>query len=93
MNEWLQGNYVPSHVRFVHHCCFVSVQKQPKVFSAGLDILEMYQKNPEHYATFWKAVQEMWLRLYSSSLVTVAAINVRDYQFHTGRDSRRVTRM
>ncbi|XP_013876930.1 enoyl-CoA delta isomerase 1, mitochondrial [Austrofundulus limnaeus] len=48
---------------------------QPKVFSAGLDILEMYGKSPEHYAEFWKAVQEMWLKLYSSNMVTVAAIN------------------
>ncbi|XP_051569859.1 enoyl-CoA delta isomerase 1, mitochondrial-like isoform X2 [Myxocyprinus asiaticus] len=48
---------------------------QPKVFSAGLDILEMYQKSPEHCAEFWKAVQEMWLKLYGSNKVTIAAIN------------------
>ncbi|XP_056609603.1 enoyl-CoA delta isomerase 1, mitochondrial [Triplophysa dalaica] len=48
---------------------------QPKVFSAGLDILEMFQKSPEHCAEFWKAVQEMWLKLYGSNKVTIAAIN------------------
>ncbi|NXM53774.1 ECI1 isomerase, partial [Illadopsis cleaveri] len=47
----------------------------PKVFSSGLDITEMCGKSTEHYAEFWRAVQELWLRLYSSSLVTVAAVN------------------
>lgn len=37
----------------------------------------MYGKSTEHYAEFWRAVQEMWLRVYSSNLVTIAAINVR----------------
>ncbi|PWA28953.1 hypothetical protein CCH79_00019625, partial [Gambusia affinis] len=52
-----------------------SVNSQPKVFSAGLDILEMYGKSPEHCGEFWKAVQEMWLKLYGSNMVTIAAIN------------------
>ncbi|KAF7647012.1 hypothetical protein LDENG_00178980 [Lucifuga dentata] len=47
----------------------------PKVFSAGLDIMEMYGKTPERCGEFWKAVQEMWLKLYGSNMVTVAAIN------------------
>lgn len=48
---------------------------QPKVFSAGLDILEMYGKSPERCGEFWRAVQEMWLKVYGSNLVTIAAIN------------------
>ncbi|XP_067089568.1 enoyl-CoA delta isomerase 1, mitochondrial [Osmerus mordax] len=47
----------------------------PKVFSAGLDIMDMYGKSPEHCGEFWKAVQEMWLKLYGSNMVTIAAIN------------------
>ncbi|NP_001085036.1 enoyl-CoA delta isomerase 1 L homeolog [Xenopus laevis] len=47
----------------------------PKIFSAGLDIMEMYGKSAEHYAEFWRAVQEMWLKLYGSNMVTIAAIN------------------
>ncbi|NXK55996.1 ECI1 isomerase, partial [Chauna torquata] len=47
----------------------------PKVFSSGLDITEMCGKSTEHYAEFWRAVQETWLRLYSSNMVTVAAVN------------------
>ncbi|XP_026973592.1 enoyl-CoA delta isomerase 1, mitochondrial [Sagmatias obliquidens] len=47
----------------------------PRVFSAGLDLTEMCGKNPAHYAEYWKAVQELWLRLYLSNLVLIAAIN------------------
>ncbi|XP_041813152.1 enoyl-CoA delta isomerase 1, mitochondrial [Chelmon rostratus] len=53
----------------------IVTSSQPKVFSAGLDIMEMYRKSPEHCGEFWKAVQEMWLKLYSSNMVTIAAIN------------------
>ncbi|XP_059835402.1 enoyl-CoA delta isomerase 1, mitochondrial isoform X1 [Hypanus sabinus] len=47
----------------------------PNIFSAGLDITEMYGKSPEHTGEFWRSVQEMWLKLYGSNLVTIAAIN------------------
>jgi len=51
-----------------------------KVFSAGLDLTEMYnpEQDPgrqERLTTFWTAFQELSLRLYSTPLVTVAAIN------------------
>ncbi|KAK2182608.1 hypothetical protein NP493_347g03076 [Ridgeia piscesae] len=46
----------------------------PKIFSAGLDILEMYQPKPERLAEFWRTLQNMWMRLYGSRLVTIAAI-------------------
>lgn len=53
----------------------IITSSQPKVFSAGLDIMDMYGKSPEHCAEFWRAVQEMWLKLYTSNMVTIAAIN------------------
>ncbi|XP_004071905.1 enoyl-CoA delta isomerase 1, mitochondrial [Oryzias latipes] len=53
----------------------IITSSQPKVFSAGLDILEMYGKSPERCGEFWKAVQEMWLKLYGSDMITIAAIN------------------
>ncbi|KAG5279388.1 hypothetical protein AALO_G00077260 [Alosa alosa] len=53
----------------------ILTSSQPKVFSAGLDIMEMYGKGPEHAGEFWRAVQEMWLKLYGSDMVTIAAIN------------------
>lgn len=53
----------------------ILTSSQPKVFSAGLDIMEMYGKSPEHAGEFWRAVQEMWLKLYGSNMVTIAAIN------------------
>lgn len=61
------------------HCRVRMIQSQPRVFSAGLDILEMYRKSPERCGEFWRAVQEMWLKLYSSNMVTIAAINVCVY--------------
>lgn len=51
-------------------------QDHPGIFSAGLDLTEMCGKNPAHYAEYWKAVQELWLRLYLSNMTLVAAINV-----------------
>ncbi|KAK2507516.1 hypothetical protein MC885_021892 [Smutsia gigantea] len=47
----------------------------PGIFSAGLDLMEICGRNPAHYAEYWKAVQELWLRLYLSKLVLIAAIN------------------
>ncbi|KAL4836196.1 hypothetical protein H8958_014328 [Nasalis larvatus] len=47
----------------------------PGVFSAGLDLTEICGRSPAHYAEFWKAVQELWLRFYQSNLVLVSAIN------------------
>ncbi|XP_035471901.2 enoyl-CoA delta isomerase 1, mitochondrial [Scophthalmus maximus] len=53
----------------------IITSSQPKVFSAGLDIMEMYGKSPERCGEFWKGVQEMWLKLYNSNMVIIAAIN------------------
>ncbi|XP_066238955.1 enoyl-CoA delta isomerase 1, mitochondrial [Saccopteryx leptura] len=53
----------------------IITSNNPGIFSAGLDLMEMYGRNPAHYAEYWKAVQEMWLRLYQSNLILVAAIN------------------
>ncbi|KAI4899381.1 hypothetical protein NFI96_027286, partial [Prochilodus magdalenae] len=47
----------------------------PKIFSAGLDILDMYAKSPEHCEEFWKAVQDMWLKLYGCSKIVIAGIS------------------
>lgn len=47
----------------------------PKIYSAGLDILEMYQAQPERLVTFWRTLQEVWIKLYGSRLATIAAIN------------------
>ncbi|XP_075686556.1 enoyl-CoA delta isomerase 1, mitochondrial isoform X2 [Rhinoderma darwinii] len=47
----------------------------PKIFSAGLDITEMCGRSSEHYAAFWRAVQEVWLKVYGSNMVTIAAVN------------------
>ena len=46
----------------------------PGVFSAGLDLRSMHNRSTDELAAFWKAVQEMWLALYTTRLATVAAI-------------------
>ncbi|EHA99246.1 3,2-trans-enoyl-CoA isomerase, mitochondrial [Heterocephalus glaber] len=57
--------------RFMNHRVVV----EPNTVPAGLDLREMCGKNPAHYAEYWRAVQEMWLKVYLSNLVLVAAIN------------------
>ena len=47
----------------------------PGVFSAGLDLNDLYQTSRTQLESFWKCIQDMWIQLYSSKLTTVAAIN------------------
>lgn len=47
---------------------------RPGIFSAGLDITEMYQPDPERLHKFWHTLQEVWLRLSQTPLATVATI-------------------
>lgn len=46
----------------------------PTIFSAGLDIREMYQKDESHLRSFWTALQDLWLKLMTTRLATAAAI-------------------
>lgn len=52
----------------------VLASAQPNVFSAGLDITEMHAPDPSRLREFWNTFQEAWMRLSSSSLATIAAI-------------------
>jgi hypothetical protein len=45
------------------------------IFSAGLDILEMYQIKADRGRQFWSTLQEFWIKLYGSSKIYIAAIN------------------
>ncbi|XP_017060867.1 enoyl-CoA delta isomerase 1, mitochondrial [Drosophila ficusphila] len=45
------------------------------VFSAGLDIFEMYNTDKERLRTIWTELQNAWIALYGTSLPTAAAIN------------------
>ncbi|ORC86789.1 3,2-trans-enoyl-CoA isomerase [Trypanosoma theileri] len=47
----------------------------PTVFSAGLDILELRNPQPERLARFWHAFQETWLILNTFPKPIVSAIN------------------
>lgn len=46
----------------------------PKVFSAGLDITELYTPNVNRLRKFWYAFQQVYLDLYGSRLACIAAI-------------------
>lgn len=45
------------------------------VFSAGLDLFEMYEPKQERLEAFWTEFQNLKLNLFSSPLVLIAAIN------------------
>jgi len=45
------------------------------VFSAGLDIMEMYKPEQNRMREFWSTLQDVWLKLYGSPFPTAAAIN------------------
>lgn len=47
----------------------------PDVFSAGLDIMELYQADPERLETLWVGVQNLWEKLYGSQKIYMAAMN------------------
>ncbi|KAM9210520.1 enoyl-CoA delta isomerase 1, mitochondrial isoform 2-T2 [Dugong dugon] len=67
----------------------VITAENPGIFLAGLDLVELCGQNPAHYAEYWEAVQELWLRLYQSNKVLVAAINVQGYAGEHYRAPRR----
>lgn len=47
----------------------------PTIFSAGLDIVEMYTTDKKKLTDFWQTFQDTWLTLYSMDIPTTAAIN------------------
>lgn len=48
----------------------------PTVFSAGLDIMEMYTTDKKKLTDFWTMLQDAWLTLNSITVPIAAAINV-----------------
>lgn len=49
--------------------------EKSNIFTAGLDLNEMYKKSKDEVAGFWTELQDTWLSLYNSPLATVAALN------------------
>lgn len=64
-----------------HHILCLQPQACPGIFSAGLDIREMYQPTEERLKEFWSSLQTLWLQLYGSKMASVALINVRFFFF------------
>ena len=53
---------------------FILASARPGVYSAGLDINEMWRPDPVRLASFWDALQGLFITLYGSRLASVAAI-------------------
>lgn len=47
----------------------------PTVFSAGLDIMEMYNRTEKQLTEYWQILQDTWLTLYGLEIPIAAAIN------------------
>ena len=56
-------------------------QAAPKIFCAGLDIMEMVKPDPTRCRNFWLSLQDMWNTLYTYRLPTVALINVNAFRY------------
>ena len=55
---------------------FFKFKKIENTFSAGVDIMEMYNCETKRLENFWIRVQDFWLKLYGSKKIYIAAINV-----------------
>ncbi|XP_076169771.1 enoyl-CoA delta isomerase 1, mitochondrial isoform X2 [Ptiloglossa arizonensis] len=47
----------------------------PSIFSAGLDIMEMYNRSEKQLIEYWHMLQDMWLTLYGLEVPIAATIN------------------
>jgi 3,2-trans-enoyl-CoA isomerase len=45
------------------------------IFSAGLDLTELYSPDADRLPRFWESFQQVFLDLYGSRLATIAAMN------------------
>ena len=52
----------------------VLASSNPNILSAGLDLAELYNPDPNRLPDFWNSFQQLFIDLYLSRLATVAAI-------------------
>jgi len=53
----------------------VLTSAMPGIFTAGLDIMEIYQRSDEQIFEYWSMLQELWMALYACPVPVIAAIN------------------
>ena len=59
------------------HTLFIfNFQSKPKVFCAGLDIMELYKAEEGRLTDFWRTFQDVFIKLYGTRIPVVAAIEV-----------------
>jgi 3,2-trans-enoyl-CoA isomerase len=54
---------------------FILTSSIPNIFSAGFDITEMYNTTEQKYIEYWTSICHMWRKLYTTRLITIAAIS------------------
>lgn len=52
----------------------VLTSSNPSILSAGLDLTELYNPNPQRLPQFWTSFQQLFLDLYGSRLAVICAI-------------------
>lgn len=52
----------------------ILASSNPSIFSAGLDLKELYNPEPMRLDRFWKSFQQLFIDLYGTRLATIAAI-------------------
>ncbi|XP_011644021.1 enoyl-CoA delta isomerase 1, mitochondrial-like [Pogonomyrmex barbatus] len=58
------------------HCKgIILTSSLPTIFSAGLDIIEMFMTDKKKLTDFWQTLQDTWLTIYSLPIPIAAAIN------------------
>ncbi|XP_029177739.1 enoyl-CoA delta isomerase 1, mitochondrial-like isoform X2 [Nylanderia fulva] len=59
-----------------NHCKgIILTSSLPTIFSAGLDITEMYTTDKKQLTNFWSTLQDTWLTLYTLNVPVASAIN------------------
>ncbi len=52
----------------------ILASSNPNIFSAGLDIAELIEPDPDRLPQFWNSLQQVYIDLYGSRLATVACL-------------------
>lgn len=63
-----------SHLEQSGAKALVLTTELPNIFCAGLELSELHQPSQERVRSFWTSFQDLWIKLYSYKLPTIAAI-------------------
>lgn len=58
------------------HFSYIVFKNIPNIYSAGLELTEVYRLQEARAKVFWRALQTFWMKLYGSKKIFISAINV-----------------